>query len=199
MTRVYTSTAKTAKAGDHSRCYFVTLTVPGWTDAPFNDGVLRFNTSALDFDYSNKTYLGAEGVMSVASVKEQEELKRNGIEVVFSGLSNEVLNLFLTDTYDVNRVVVEAFDVTLVSSGVTEYSINSVIKIHKGKVDAVNYKTSQEQTTISIKTVSQFSDWARPRLFKLGDASQKARDSTDKSLEFITDTMIKQVTWGIGS
>jgi hypothetical protein len=199
MTRVYTNTAKTAKAGDHSRCYFVTLTVPGWTEAPFTDGVLRFNTSSLDFDYSSKTYLGAQGVMSVASVKEQEELKRNGIEVVFSGLSNDVLNLFLTDTYDINRVVVEVFDVTLVSSGVTEYSINSVIKVHKGKVDAVNYKTSQEQTNIAIKTVSQFSDWSRPRVFKLGDSSQKVKDSTDKSLEFITDTIIKQVTWGIGS
>lgn len=199
MTRVYTNTAKTAKAGDHSRCYFVTLAVPGWTEAPFTDGVLRFNTSSLDFDYSSKTYLGAQGVMSVANVKEQEELKRNGIEVVFSGLSNEVLNLFLTDTYDINRVVVEVFDVTLVSSGVTEYSINSVIKVHKGKVDAVNYKTSQEQTNIAIKTVSQFSDWSRPRVFKLGDASQKLKDSTDKSLEFITDTIIKQVTWGVGS
>jgi hypothetical protein len=152
----------------------------------------------LDFDYSSTTYLGAQGVMSVASVKEQEELKRNGIEVVFSGLSNDVLNLFLTDTYDINRVVVEVFDVTLVSSGVTEYSINSVIKVHKGKVDAVNYKTSQEQTNIAIKTVSQFSDWSRPRVFKLGDASQKVKDSTDKSLEFITDTIIKQVTWGVG-
>jgi hypothetical protein len=81
---------------------------------------------------------------------------------------------------------------------VTEYSINSVIKVHKGKVDAVNYKTSQEQTNIAIKTVSQFSDWSRPRVFKLGDASQKVKDSTDKSLEFITDTIIKQVTWGVG-
>lgn len=199
MTRVYTSTAKTAKAGDHSRCYFVALDVPGWTASPFTDGVIRLNTSALDFDYQSKTYLGAEGVLSIASISEQQELKRNGIDLAFSGLNNELLNLFLTDAYDINRVVIEAFDVTLVSSGATEYSINSVIKIHKGKVDAVNYKTSQDQTTINIKTVSQFSDWARPRLFKLGDVSQKIKDSSDKSLEFITDTVIKQVTWGSGS
>lgn len=199
MTREYSSAAKTEKAGDHSRCYFVTLTVPGWTAAPFTDGVLRFNTSSLDFDYSSNTYYGSDGIMSVSNITEQEELKRNGIDVSFNGLNNEVLNLFLTDQYDINRTTVEVFEVTLNPSGTVEYDIKHVIRVHKGLVDSVSYKTSSEQTSINVKTVSQFSDWARPRIFKLGDASQKIKDSTDKSLEFISDTVIKQVTWGSGS
>ena len=44
------------------------------------------------------------------------------------------------------------------------------------------------------------SDWSRPRLNALNDGSQKDRDSTDKSLEFLADGVgtIKQVTWGNG-
>ena len=94
MSREFDSNAQSARSSDFSRCYFVRLVVPNWTAAPFTDGVLRFNTSALDFDVngpddsSTKKYYGGEGILTVAAIQESTELKRNGVQIVFSGLNN---------------------------------------------------------------------------------------------------------------
>lgn len=203
MARTYSSSQKADKATDHATTYALQLIVPGWTTAPFTSGIITVNTSSYDFslnlDGTSRTYYGAEYLLSIGNFQETSELKRNGIEVVFSGIKNEMLNVFLSDDYDVNRVRVKIYDVTfeLGASGM-EFANPTSTLIHNGLVDAVNYKTSRESTTISLKTVSAFSDWSRPRHFALGDASQKEKDSSDTALQYITKTVIKQVTWGNG-
>jgi hypothetical protein len=206
MSREFDSNAQSARSSDFSRCYFVRLVVPNWTAAPFTDGVLRFNTSALDFDVngpddsSTKKYYGGEGILTIAAIKESTELKRNGLQIAFSGLNNELLNLFLTSSYDVNRTQAFVYDAAMNPSGAIEHANINLVRIHKGLIDSVKYNTSSSSTTITIKTVSQFSDWSRPRVNALNNASQKDRDSTDRSLEFLADGVgtIKQVTWGNG-
>lgn len=206
MSRAFDSTAQTARAGDFARAYFIRLVVPNWTAAPFADGVLRFNTSELNFDVNGpdddaeKTYYGASGVMAVESIKEQAELKRNGIQIIFSGLNNELLNLFLTSTYDINRTETFVYDAAMNPSGTIEHANINLVRVHKGLVDSVKYKTSKSSTTIVIKTVSQFSDWSRPRFNGLGDASQKEKDNTDQALQFLAAGVgtIEKVTWGAG-
>jgi len=206
MSREFDSTAQSARSVDFSRCYFIRLVVPNWTASPFTDGVLRFNTSSLDFDVngpddsSTATYYGGEGIVSVAAISESTELKRNGLQIVFSGLNNELLNLFLTSSYDVNRTQAFVYDAAMNPSGTIEHANLNLVRVHKGLVDSVKYNTSSSNTSIVIKTVSQFSDWSRPRLDALSDGSQKGKDSTDKSLEFLSDGVgtLKQVTWGSG-
>ena len=206
MSRSFDGTAKTRRASDFSRCYLVRLDVPNWTAAPFTDGVLRFNTTPLDFDINtaddsaSSTYYGADGVLNVSRIQEQTELKRNGIEVQFSGLNNELLNLFLTSSYDINRTKCFIYDCVFEVSGSTEFANPNTVRVHKGLVDSVKYSTSSEATTIRIKTVSQLSDWSRPRIRKLNEDSQKEKDSSDASMEFLAKGVgtIQQVTWGSG-
>lgn len=206
MSRSFDSTAKTRRAADFSRCYLVRLDVPNWTAAPFTDGVLRFNTTALDFDINtsddsaSSTYYGAEGVLQISDIAESTELKRNGIELQFSGLNNELLNLFLTSSYDINRTKCYIHDCVFEVSGSTEFANPNTVRVHKGLVDSVKYNTSSTSTTIRVKTVSQLSDWSRPRIRMLSDDSQKAKDSTDKALEFMAQGVgtLQQVTWGAG-
>jgi len=204
MSREFDSTAKTARSGDFTRAAFIRLDVPNWTATPFTDGILRFNTSAIDFDAqspddnSSKKYYGGEGIVSLAAVKEQAELKRNGILIIFSGLNNELLNLFLTSTYDINRSQVFIYDCAMNPSGSLEHANLNLVRIYKGLIDTVKYQTSQNSTTISVKTVSQFSDWSRPRISALGDASQKDKDNTDNSLQFMSagPHIMQGITWG---
>lgn len=206
MSRDFDSTAQSARSGDFARAYFVRLVVPNWTAAPFTDGILRFNTSALDFDVNgpddsqSHTYYGSDGVLEIANIAETAELKRNGLQMTFSGLNNELLNLFLTSDYDINRTEAFVYDGAMNPSGTTEHANLNLVRVHKGKVDSVKYSTSQENTTITIKTVSQFSDWSRPRIFALGDVSQKEKDSTDQSLGFLASGVgtLQKVTWGSG-
>ena len=206
MSREFDSTAQSARSVDFSRCYFIRLVVPNWTASPFTDGVLRFNTSSLDFDVngpddsSTETYYGGEGIVSVAAISETTELKRNGLQIVFNGLNNELLNLFLTSSYDINKTQAFIYDAAMNPSGTIEHANLNLVRVHKGLVDSVKYNTSSSNTSIVIKTVSQFSDWSRPRLDALSDGSQKGKDSTDKSLEFLSDGVgtLKQVTWGNG-
>ena len=206
MSREFDSTAQSARSVDFSRCYFIRLVVPNWTASPFTDGVLRFNTSSLDFDVngpddsSTATYYGGEGIVSVAAISETTELKRNGLQIVFNGLNNELLNLFLTSSYDINKTKAFIYDAAMNPSGTIEHANLNLVRVHKGLVDSVKYNTSSSNTSIVIKTVSQFSDWSRPRLYALSDGSQKGKDSTDKSLEFLSDWVgtLKQVTWGNG-
>lgn len=206
MSRSFDTTAKNARSGDFSRSYFIRMVVPNWTASPFTDGVLRFNTTALNFDLqspddtTSHTYYGGEGVMEIGSIQEQAELKRNGIQLVFSGLNNELLNLFLTSSYDINRTMVYVYDAAFSVSGSNQYANPNLVRVHKGLVDSVKYSTSKENTTITIKTVSQFSDWSRPRINALSDASQKERDSTDRALEFMAEGVgtLQKVTWGNG-
>lgn len=206
MSREFDSTAQSARSVDFSRCYFIRLVVPNWTASPFTDGVLRFNTSSLDFDVngpddsSTATYYGGEGIVSVAAISETTELKRNGLQIVFNGLNNELLNLFLTSSYDINKTQAFIYDAAMNPSGTIEHANLNLVRVHKGLVDSVKYNTSSSNTSIVIKTVSQFSDWSRPRLDALNDGSQKAKDSTDQSLQFLADGVgsLKQVTWGNG-
>jgi len=198
MTRTYTSGQKTVKAGDHSRCNFVELTVPGWTAAPFTNGIITVNTTALDFTHDSKTYFGADGVLSVESIVETSELKRQGVQLTFNGLNTSLLNLFLTDQYDINKTTVKIFDTTMTVSGTNEYNIDFSVLVHEGLIDNVEYKTSSDSTTITVRTVSIFSDWFRPRLPFLDDQSQKERNSNDKSLSFLSNTVNQVVTWGNG-
>lgn len=206
MSREFDSTAQSARSVDFSRCYFIRLVVPNWTASPFTDGVLRFNTSSLDFDVngpddsSTATYYGGEGIVSVAAISETTELKRNGLQIVFNGLNNELLNLFLTSSYDVNKTKAFIYDAAMNPSGTIEHANLNLVRVHKGLVDSVKYNTSSSNTSIVIKTVSQFSDWSRPRLDALNDGSQKEKDSTDQSLQFLADGVgtLKQVTWGNG-
>jgi len=206
MSREFDSTAQSARSVDFSRCYFIRLVVPNWTASPFTDGVLRFNTSSLDFDVngpddsSTATYYGGEGIVSVAAISETTELKRNGLQIVFNGLNNELLNLFLTSSYDINRTQAFIYDAAMNPSGTIEHANFNLVRVHKGLVDSVKYNTSSSNTSIVIKTVSQFSDWSRPRLDALNDGSQKGKDSTDQSLQFLADGVgsLKQVTWGNG-
>lgn len=181
MSREFDSTAQSARSVDFSRCYFIRLVVPNWTASPFTDGVLRFNTSSLDFDVngpddsSTATYYGGEGIVSVAAISETTELKRNGLQIVFNGLNNELLNLFLTSSYDINKTKAFIYDAAMNPSGTIEHANLNLVRVHKGLVDSVKYNTSSSNTSIVIKTVSQFSDWSRPRLDALSDGSQKEK------------------------
>jgi hypothetical protein len=95
-------------------------------------------------------------------------------------------------------VVVSVFEAAYVQSGFIEYQKQYVKLIHKGKIDNIQYKTSSESAQITVRTTSVFSDWARPRLPFLDDSSQRERNSNDKSLSFLGNTVNQQVTWGNG-
>ena len=198
MTRTFTTAEKNVIAGDFTKINLIELDVPSWNAAPFTNGILSFNTSALDFIHDGKTYYGADGIVTLDSIKETSEIKRNGLSIGFSGLNTSLLNLFLTDTFHINKVVVSVFEAAYVQSGFIEYQKQYVKLIHKGKIDNIQYKTSSESAQITVRTTSVFSDWARPRLPFLDDSSQRERNSNDKSLSFLGNTVNQQVTWGNG-
>lgn len=204
MSRDFNSTAQTKRSGDFVRAYFVRMVVPNWTADPFSSGILTFNNSDLDIqatapeDTVSRLYYGASNVLAINSIEESSELKRNGLEIKFNGLSNTFLNLFLTASYDINRTAIYVYDGALSPVGTRQYASVNLVRVHKGLVDSVKYSTSSTQTIIAIRTVSQFSDWSRPRVGELSDSTQKEKDSSDISLQFMAANSgtLRQVTWG---
>jgi hypothetical protein len=206
MSRDFDSTAQTQRSGDFDRAYFLRMVVPSWVAEPFASGVLTFNTSDYDFwktapdDTNIRRYYGSRNILQINSIKESTELKRNGLEITFNGLNNEFLNLFLTGSYDINRTTVYVYDAAIHANGNNRYANINLVRVHKGLVDRVKYSTSSTQTVIAIKTVSQFADWSRPRIGELSDATQKEKDSSDNSLQFMSQGVgvMRQITWGTG-
>lgn len=145
-----------------------------------------------DLTYGGKTYLSAQGFMSISAVIENNN---NGIETVSLSLSavpDEFVNLFLDFNY-IDRPV-KVHKLFLDDAGV---AIGASVLIFDGRIDkpVIKHDFEGRTATIGITASSHWVNFSRKSGRFTNDAHQQTFFSGDDCFQYSIDYE-KEIVWG---
>ena len=134
------------------------------------------------------TAIGTYG--NISSVTETNEVSAKGIEVVLTGIPQEMISLALQNNYRGRTV---AIYLLLFDSARVSYEQTCVFR---GRMDQMIINEGETRSSISIKCESRLIDLNRPRERRYTDEYQKNLYPNDTGLEFISGMANRSLYWG---
>ncbi len=190
MSREITSAAQGASQAEVARPVLL-------AELDFPSGFVRVNSTdrGIFFDSQGASplneFLGVGRLGSISTVGETSSLQARGVELALSGIPAAHISAafesaqgrpgriwigFLDDSY---ALIVEP---VLVFSGLID---NSSIDIG-------------ETATVTVTVESRLIAWERAKIRRYTNEDQQQRFSDDKFLEFVNQTVDKEILWGVG-
>lgn len=148
---------------------------------------------ARDLVVSGKTYLSAQGLMSVTSVTEDSQNTINRVDVVLSGITDEFISDFLDFDY-IDRPV--AIKKQFVNPN-TDALVGGEFLIFDGRIDkpVISHSFNTRTASIGISCSSHWSNFARKNNRHTNDLEQQSHFSGDNCFKFSID-FDKELNWG---
>lgn len=141
--------------------------------------------------YNAKGYLGLGDFGTIAPVEETTDLSARGLMFQLSGIPTAFISLALTENYQGRTC-----SVMLGALSPTAGLIASPVTVFVGRMDVMSINDDGESAQITMSAESRLVDFRRVREIRYTDEEQKAIDSTDKGLEFVTAIQEKTIYWG---
>lgn len=141
--------------------------------------------------YNSKGYLGLGDLGTIAPIEETTDLSARGLMFQLSGIPTAFISLALTENYQGRTC-----SVMLGALSPTAGLIASPVTVFVGRMDVMSINDDGESAQITMSAESRLVDFRRIREIRYTDEEQKAIDSTDKGLEFVTAIQEKTIYWG---
>jgi hypothetical protein len=143
------------------------------------------NVSAL-----STTFDSSSDLLEIDQFNESSELQVNSSTLVFSGVSQTFVALFLTNDYmDVRTRIWKA---VLDNSDVV---IGSPILVFDGRIASYSMEDSDNSSTVSVEVASHWKDFDLHNGRKTNNNTQQLYFPGDKGFEFASETN-KEIKWG---
>jgi hypothetical protein len=147
---------------------------------------------ARNISHDSKTWLSAQGLLSVSSITENAN---NGIEqcsITLSGVPDTFVKLFLDYAY-IDRSI-KVHKVFLDNDGAI---VGNSVLFFDGRVDRpiIKHDFENEIATVSLTLSSHWTDFNRRNGRYTNDASQQDHFSGDDCFQYAIDYE-KEITWG---
>jgi len=169
-----------------------------------------------------KTYIGTGNMLHISEVTETADIRAAGASVTLTGISSDILALAIAQPYqgrlcnikfgilDANKDILlreSALPVLLEDGSSIDISFGDptgLAQLFTGYMDQMNIEESADTCTIQLTIESKLIDLDRPRILRYTSENQKARTSTNPSVDyendlafdFIPDLQDTTLTWG---
>lgn len=150
---------------------------------PFN---VKFD---WDGDTNEETFLGVGELGNISSIEEAAEIQPYSVSLNLSGVPTENLSTALGEDY-------QGRDVRIWLALVDEnYDfIDDPFLFWRGRMDT--QEVDLVKRTIDVTAHSRLRDWDRARVSRLTNEEQQSRYPGDRGLEFVAQTVEKELVWG---
>jgi len=166
------------------------LTAVTFVTLEFESGTLYANSSPINILYGGNNYLGVGKLGGIAAVQESAELALSNMNLTLVGVDTTLLSAALNEEYrDRDATVEVAF---LDSSNAV---IGQPTVVFKGRMDSMGVNVGKEQS-ITLTVINRLADWERTRNGRYTNEEQQKLYPGDKSLEFVVQSVEKQIFWG---
>ncbi len=139
---------------------------------------------------SSGTYAANGELLSFDTVQETPEAKVNQVNIVLSGASDTITNLFLNNDYVDKRVVIyrQFFNQQFAQVG-------SPVMIFDGEVQDFQINEQETSSTLSVRSASVFYDFDRQNGRRTNEVSQQTIFPSDRGMQHAAVTT-DDIKWG---
>ena len=144
----------------------------------------------FDGDSSDETFTGVGHFGNVSVVSETADLKATGIQVSLTGVPTTHISNALSEDYSGREA-----KLYVGFQNASRVLVADPMVIFHGRIDTMDIqigKTAQVNLTIESKLI----DWERARIRRYTNEDQRSAYSSDEFLEFVTQTVEKEIVWG---
>lgn len=166
--------------------------LPVWfVKLEFDGGDVNLHTRLGDISWGGDTYVGAGGLGSIGAVDEESDLARSTLELQLRGLPTDILSAVANEHYQGRTATLYLgyLDAT------TNQLVDDPVVLYRGRMDACQIEQG-ETLTVTLSVESRFAAWDTPRVRRYNDGDQQSRFPGDKGMEFVEQTVGKQIVWG---
>ena len=167
-----------------------------FVELDFPSGFVRMNSTdrTLSFDPGGgaQDFLGAGRLGSISTIGETTRIQASGLRLSRSGIPGAVISAaFERAQGRPGKVWV----------GVLDSSYQLIVDpalVFSGLIDSTRIILG-ETGTVTINLENRLIAWERPKVRRFTNEDQQQRFAGDKFLEFVNQTVDKELLWGIGS
>jgi len=173
--------------------------IVAFVELDYPSGFVRLNSTdrRLSFDSGAGVvdFIGAGALGSVSAISETTELRASGLRLTLSGIPAAVVSAaFERAQGRPGRLWLGVLD--------DSYQlISSPAQVFSGLIDSTAIDIG-ETGTVTVNVENRLVAWERPKVRRYTNADQQQRfpgPPADKFLEFVNQTVEKELLWGVGS
>ncbi|QSX32627.1 hypothetical protein JYB87_12800 [Shewanella avicenniae] len=159
----------------------------------FASGPVYLHSGVGQLAYQGNTYLGIGTLGSIGAVTESGKVAPKKLRLTLSGIPPELLSSALTEYYQ-NRPAQIRFAILHNDT----YAVIGADLLFAGRMDVMTL-TDGDESTLQLDVNSRGIDWKNARNGRYTDADQQSRYPGDKFFEFVSQTVERELQWGIPS
>jgi len=153
---------------------------------------LRVNSSDRDIVFESNTYAAVGQLGTISPIGETGELRVSGLELALSGIdSANVAHAFENAQGRAGKVWVGFLDASYAL-------VADPVLMFEGLIDTVSVEVG-ETATVRVTLENRLVAWERPKVRRYTNEDQQQRwgSPVDQFLEFVAQTVDKELLWGI--
>ena len=152
--------------------------------------VFRVTDSGRTISAMGETFISSDAVLDIDSFTETSDIQVNSATLTFSGVSTDVVGLFLAGDY----IGVRARVWKAVMDN-TDTIIGSPILIFDGRINGYAIGDTEDESTVQVDVSSHWKDFELTNGRKTNSNTQQLYFSGDKGFDFAPETA-KDLKWG---
>lgn len=160
-------------------------------EADFADGWRRFCTLAHDIEWNGQTYIGNGTFRGFRSYRETLDVGSSTIEIVMSGVSNELLVTALDSVLQGKPA-----HLYLAFLDASNAIVPNPLTIFTGIVDVPTIVERADSSDIILSCESRFALYDRPKGYRYNHETQKALYPGDKGFRYALRIDQSKLNWG---
>lgn len=157
----------------------------------FDDGDIRFHSELGDLVFGGNTFTGAGRLGGVSSMDEDSELSRTPLTLTLSGIPTDLLAGVLNQHFQGRTATVYLGYLDLT----TRQLVADPAIMYRGRMDTPQVERG-DTLSITLSVESRFAAWDRPLSRRYNNADQQSRYPGDKGLEFVEQSVDRNIFWG---
>jgi|GEM_PF-1318986 len=155
-----------------------------------NDPVY-FSTANGDIVYNGDTYIGLSDLIEIGGVGEDLDGRPNSLRLSMAIPEDTDVELILNQAWQGRKAYLY---VCVVDDD--WQIIDSPIFSAKFSIDGMPMRVGNENS-VSVELSSELADWDRPNVGRYTHAFQQYRHLGDMGLEFVSETVDREINWGV--
>lgn len=155
-----------------------------------DSGAVYVNSSDRNITYNANIYIGIGALGSVSVVQESSGLQASGVKLTMSGIPASHVTMVLDEDYQGRAVTIyQGFlddTYALIADPILQWT---------GLIDQMGIIIG-ETATVNLTAENKLVRWETPNIHRYTDADQQQRFSGDLGLQFVAQTVEREILWG---
>ena len=156
----------------------------------FDNSPLRiwtgFTDRTINVQGTDQVFTGSGNLLSIDGLDEVKDLSAKSVTLGISGISSEVIELALTNSYQRRPCRIYLGEMTE----------NAVVEIFTGKMDTMKLEDTGETSNISLTVESNLVELERASNWRYTNENHQSRYDGDTFFSYVQSIQDQSVAWG---